>query len=199
MNEHVYYRAYPLDSRGNVAFSSVSFQCVIGCLANKYVPVHAVMDADAFFAAHLATTRQAPPPNPPDTPSSTCTNESIIGSTSETAAVKQEVTAIAVNQEPEKVESPEVSSFCSDVKSLFGEVDGQALLVIFATYDVTSEARLVEIANKANDADAAESAAEESEKDVLLAAVRHVLPGAQVIKLEEWLSSLSEAGEMLPI
>lgn len=171
---------------------------MIGCLANKYVPVHAVMDADAFFAAHVAPTKQASPPSLPDTPS-TCNNGSIISSTLETAAVKQEVTAIAVNQETDKEESPEVSSFRSDVKSLFGEVDGEALLTIFAIHDITTEARLVGIANEANEVGAAESTSVESKKDVLLAAVRRVLPGEQGRKLEKWLASLSEAGEMLPI
>ena len=171
---------------------------MIGCLANKYVPVHAVMDADAFFAAHAANSKQASPRSLPDTPS-TSNNGSIIGSTLETAAVKQEVTAIAVKQEADKEESPKVGSFRSDVKSLFGEVDGEALLTILANHDVTTEARLVGIANEANEVDAAEPTTVESKKVVLLAAVQRKLPREQGRKLEKWLASLSEAGEMLPI
>jgi hypothetical protein len=35
---------------------------VIGCLVNKYVPVHAVSDAEVFFRAHAVASMEAPPP-----------------------------------------------------------------------------------------------------------------------------------------
>lgn len=183
---------------------------MIGCLANKYVPVHAVVDADAFFAAHAAL-RQACPhtPLPNEPPAANDTNAPAAGSSPESkeypaavdpaASPASNPAGSALETREDGEESPEFLSFRSDVNALFGEVDGQALLLIFAANGVTSEARLVEMISEANEVDAAGSSTSDISMIRLLAAVRRELPEEQLKQLEEWLESLGNAEEMLEI